>query len=139
MKTYTIRELADRFNLNISTLRYYEEIGLLTEVEHQADRRIYNEYHCDRLRAIECFKATGMTNKEIQSFFKYETADPQNLVQIIELLTNHVDETERALQKLTTNLTNIKRKLAYYQDIETCQVKNLPSPDWCDYLQRQFD
>ena len=31
-QTYTIREMSERFGLPASTLRYYEEIGLLTDV-----------------------------------------------------------------------------------------------------------
>ena len=33
-QTYTIREMSERFGLPASTLRYYEEIGLLTDVIH---------------------------------------------------------------------------------------------------------
>ena len=32
-QTYTIREMSERFGLPASTLRYYEEIGLLTDVK----------------------------------------------------------------------------------------------------------
>ena len=31
-QTYTIREMSERFGLPASTLRYYEEIGLLMDV-----------------------------------------------------------------------------------------------------------
>ena len=41
-QTYTIREMSERFGLPASTLRYYEEIGLLTDVIHtESKKRIY--------------------------------------------------------------------------------------------------
>ena len=41
-QTYTIREMSERFGLPASTLRYYEEIGLLTDVIHTESR---NDLH----------------------------------------------------------------------------------------------
>ena len=36
MATYTIREVAQRFHVQTSTLRYYEDQGLLCDVERDA-------------------------------------------------------------------------------------------------------
>ena len=36
MKTYTIKEVSELFNIPNSTIRYYEEIGILTKVERNS-------------------------------------------------------------------------------------------------------
>ena len=60
-QTYTIREMSERFGLPASTLRYYEEIGLLTDVIHtESKKRIYTQQHIDCMTAILCFKRTGL-------------------------------------------------------------------------------
>ncbi|WP_218916175.1 MerR family DNA-binding transcriptional regulator [Marinithermus hydrothermalis] len=46
-RTYTITELCERFDVTPRTLRYYEEIGLLTP-QRRGTHRIYNER--DRVR-----------------------------------------------------------------------------------------
>ena len=52
-QTYTIREMSERFGLPASTLRYYEEIGLLTDVIHtESKKRIYTQQHIDCMVAI---------------------------------------------------------------------------------------
>lgn len=135
--TFTIRTLADQFDLELSTLRYYEEIGLLPNVTHCGNRRIYDESHVERLRAIECFKTTGMTIKEIQQFFKYDQGELE-LDPIIALLARHVESTEQQVASLIQNLENIKRKLAFYQAIKTAREQQQPDPLWSDYLQRHF-
>lgn len=57
MKTYTIKEVSELFNIPNSTIRYYEEIGLLTKVERNyTGKRIFLENHINRLKAISCFK-----------------------------------------------------------------------------------
>ena len=44
MKTYTIKEVSELFNIPNSTIRYYEEIGLLTKVERNyTGKRIFLE------------------------------------------------------------------------------------------------
>ena len=50
MATYTIREVAQRFHVQTSTLRYYEDQGLLCDVERDdAGRRVYTDSHIGRL------------------------------------------------------------------------------------------
>ena len=71
--TYSITDLSKKFNLPASTIRYYEKIGLLENVEHvNSYRRIYNDSHIDRLNAIECFKKALLPLDEIKLFFAYE-------------------------------------------------------------------
>ena len=61
MVSYTIRQVATRFHMQPSTLRYYEDQGLLTNVERtETGQRIYEDCHIARLRAICCFKNAGM-------------------------------------------------------------------------------
>lgn len=73
MATYTIREVAQRFHVQTSTLRYYEDQGLLCNVERDdAGRRVYTDAHIGRLKAIACFKHAGMSIDELRRFFAYE-------------------------------------------------------------------
>lgn len=53
---YSIKEISEKFGLKASTIRYYEEIGLLEDVEHKDTyHRVYTDAHIDRLSAIECY------------------------------------------------------------------------------------
>ena len=59
MDTYTIQEISQKFDLPASTLRYYEDIGLLTDVERtENNQRVYNFGHvCQLLQAdwnVDC-------------------------------------------------------------------------------------
>lgn len=43
--SYTIRQVATQFHMQPSTLRYYEDQGLLTNVERtETGQRIYEDY-----------------------------------------------------------------------------------------------
>ena len=87
MATYTIREVAQRFHVQTSTLRYYEDQGLLCDVERDdAGRRVYTDSHIGRLEAIACFKHAGMSIDELKRFFAYEKDERAHIADMLELL-----------------------------------------------------
>lgn len=50
------------FHMEPSTLRYYEDAGLLTNIGRTpAGQRIYLQCHINRMRTICCFKHAGMS------------------------------------------------------------------------------
>ena len=80
MKEYTIRELSKMFDLPASTIRYYEDEGILTNVGRTSSgQRVFTDGHVNRLRTICCFKNTGMTIAELKQFFAYEADEPAHL------------------------------------------------------------
>lgn len=95
-QTYTIREMSERFGLPASTLRYYEEIGLLTDVIHtESKKRIYTQQHIDCMTAILCFKRTGLPIAGIQEFFRLEDDIPGNIDQMVAILEEHEQNIRR--------------------------------------------
>lgn len=138
MNTYTIAEVSKKYDLPISTLRYYEEIGLLPHVARNGKNRLYDQANLDRLAAICCFKDTGMTLKELQTLFKYEDQD-HDLDEVIDLLQTHCNRVADQLVLLKENQRHIRRKLQYYTDIWNAQVNHQPHPDWDDYPLSRFE
>ena len=56
MDTYTIKEVSEMFHLPSSTLRYYEDLGILTNVgRSKSGQRVYIRGHINRLKTICCF------------------------------------------------------------------------------------
>lgn len=58
-------------------LRYYEDQGLLTNVEHtETGQRIYEDCHIDSLARF-VLKNAGMTIDDLKKFFVYESNEPR--------------------------------------------------------------
>ena len=56
-KVYTIREVSEMFNIPVSTLRYYEDEGLLTNVGRSStNQRIYYEMHISTKAGFDMWK-----------------------------------------------------------------------------------
>lgn len=134
MKKYSIREVSDMFDLPASTLRYYEEMGILTNVARSpTGQRIYYDMHIGRLRTICCFKRTGMTIAQLKRFFAYETAEPEHIDDILALLSEQKKSVLEEIRQLQEAHTHVLRKFAYYSDIKSSLEKGEPLPNWKDY------
>ena len=62
---FKIGELAKRFGVNVRTLRYYEEIGLLPAARLESGYRTYSEADAQRLRFVLKAKRAGFSLEEI--------------------------------------------------------------------------
>ena len=62
--TYSIGQVAEMFDLPVSTLRYYDKQGLFPELERTSGIRRFGDTELEALRVIECLKKAGMEIKE---------------------------------------------------------------------------
>ncbi len=131
--SYTINELSKMFHLPASTLRYYEKIGLLENVEHvNSYHRVYNESHVDRLNFIECFKKALLPLDEIKAFFTYEKDMVVNYEKILDMLKTQEQKTIETMKDLEAGLTQLQKKIRYYSLVNEAVKNNSPLPSWDD-------
>ena len=132
--TYTITELSKQFNLPASTIRYYEKIGLLENVEHVNSRRFYNDSHIDRLNAIECFKKALLPLDDIRLFFSYEKDMEANSEKILEMMKSQEVRTQESLEALQAGLAHLQKKIRFYTLVSEAVKNKTPMPDWNDVV-----
>lgn len=66
MATYRISQLAERVGLRPTTLRFYEQAGLLPAQRSESGYRLYDDEALDRLTFIGAAKALGLPLDEIR-------------------------------------------------------------------------
>jgi MerR family copper efflux transcriptional regulator len=64
--SYRISQLADRVGLRASTLRLYEQEGLLAARRSEAGYRLYDEEAVERLGVVAAGKHLGLPSQEIR-------------------------------------------------------------------------
>lgn len=139
MAQYTIREISKMFQLPFSTLRYYEEQGILTNISRtESGQRIYEDCHVNRLRTICCFKHAGMSISQLKDFFDYESAEAEHIDDILVLLNTHKDSVIEQILELQNSYAHILRKLHYYNDIKKSLESDQPLPEWKGYKFKTF-
>ncbi|HKM33998.1 MAG TPA: MerR family transcriptional regulator [Lachnospiraceae bacterium] len=131
--SYTITELSKMFYLPTSTIRYYEKIGLLENVEHvNSYRRVYNESHVDRLNAIECFKKALFPLDKIKAFFTYEKDMVANSEKILDMMKTQEEKTLETMKDLEAGLTHLQKKIRYYSLVNEAIKNDSQLPNWND-------
>lgn len=123
-QTYTIRQISNLYKLPASTLRYYEDLGLLPNVVHTASgARIYNQSHIDRLGGIMCFKRTGLSIAKIRQFYLYEEHMEDHAHDISQMMIDHEQDILNQIEELQNDLVHIREKVRYYAAVENAIEK----------------
>ena len=134
MKTYNIREIGQIFDVPSSTLRYYEELGILPEVKRDEHKqRVYTDEHIDRLQAITCFKRTGLPMSKIHDFFEYAENLRDNIDKVVDMMEDHEKYIVDQMQKMQHDLDHIRQKVHFYNGIKKAIEKDEPWPRFDDF------
>ena len=131
--TYSITDLSKKFDLPASTIRYYEKIGLIENVEHiNTYRRVYNDSHVERLYTIECLKKALLPLDEIRLFFTYEKDMKANSEKILEMMKKQEIKTAQSMEALQAGLDHLQKKIRFYTLVNEAVKNNTPLPGWDD-------
>lgn len=66
---YSIKEVAEKFDISTYTLRYYERERLIPSVESNDNgRRVYTDIDLGWLQIVCCMRATGMSISYIKNY-----------------------------------------------------------------------
>jgi DNA-binding transcriptional MerR regulator len=113
---YTISELAALFDISPRTIRYYEELGLVTsEVrESSYQQRSYTDDERRRLKLILRGKRLGFSLNEIRDMVNLYESNPsgkeerQKIVAYVELKLGELDQKIEELQTLKNEILAYK-------------------------------
>lgn len=114
--TYTLKEVSEKTEISIYTLRFYDKQGLLAfVVRNSSDYRVFTDGDLSLIHTISCLKNTGMTIKDIRRYIDYVMQGPATIQQRIALLSEHREKVKAQQRKITQNLQEIDYKLNVYQ------------------------
>jgi DNA-binding transcriptional MerR regulator len=112
---YSINEIVKVTGIPASTLRYYEQEGILPEVTRNINgRREYNEKALEWLELVVALKDTGMSIEEIKTYTKLILQGKETLVARRKFLSVHKNNVEKSLAKTQYHLEKVIRKIALY-------------------------
>ncbi|MDO4667734.1 MAG: MerR family transcriptional regulator [Streptococcus sp.] len=114
--TYSIGEIAKKFNLSVSTLRYYDKEGLIPNLEKsKSGIRIFNDFSISSLVTVECLKRSDMPLKDIKQFIEWCKEGDATLEKRRDMFLERRLLVEQQIQKLNKTLDYINHKCQYYE------------------------
>ena len=113
---YTIKQVSEMMSLPVSTIRYYDKMGLIPYLEkNESGYRIFKEKDISMLRIIECFKNTGMSISEMQQYVEMVKRGDESLEERYQLFVKRKEIVLEEMRQLEKQLETIEHKLWYYE------------------------
>ncbi|MGA9234188.1 MAG: MerR family transcriptional regulator [Desulfobacterales bacterium] len=113
-KTYTISELAYELETSPSTIRFYEEKGLIKPQRSPGNQRVYLKKHRARLKMILRGKRFGFSLDEIAEMIGVEEMNMDEIEQI-DRSQRFLDKRVKAIQLRRTELDLLENDLLSFK------------------------
>ena len=140
---YTIGQVAEMFNMPVSTLRYYDNEGLFPSLKRESGIRRFSDNEIEALKLIECLKKSGLEIKDIKQFMQWCTEGSSTYQQRKELFERQKKEVEGEIERLNKTLDMLKFKCWYYDtaiaDGNEERLKQMIPNNLPDDIQKIYD
>ncbi|OOM70172.1 MerR family transcriptional regulator [Clostridium sp. BL-8] len=116
---YTINQVSEITHLSKPTIRYYEDIGLLSNIIRDKNNiRLFSDDNIMRLRMIQCLRSTGMGIEVIRHYIDISNENPMSvderysiIIQQEKILLEKKDEIEEQLAFIQHKKLNCEEEL----------------------------
>lgn len=111
---YTIGQVSQMFDLPVSTLRYYDKMGLLPGLARTSGTRRFDEEQLEALRVIECLKRSGLEIRDIKKFMDWCQEGPSTYADRLVLFRKQRCEVDEKIAELERTRAMLSWKCWYY-------------------------
>ena len=139
MMYYTVGEMAKRLGGAPSTLRYYDQEGVLSFVERsEGGIRVFKESDYEWLQVIGCLKKTGMQLRDIKTFIEMAMQGDQTIEPRLALITKQKESVKAQIAELEETLRTLEFKEWYYNTAKEKGTTSVPRNMTLDELPEEF-
>ncbi|GAA1669591.1 MerR family transcriptional regulator [Fodinicola feengrottensis] len=125
MEHYSPGQVADRTGFSLDTLRYYELIGLLSDIGRTSGgHRFFTEDDVSWLGILRCLRDTGMPINRMHTYAELARVGSETLAERVELLEEHDRAVEEQIAQLRTQQAHIHEKIAWYHSEIATQARS---------------
>jgi DNA-binding transcriptional MerR regulator len=118
-RSYSIKEAASLTGLPASTLRYYEQIGVITHISRGASskHRVYDEDDLDQLMWVACLAATGMSVNDMRQYMANNRLGAEAATDQQQLLEAQQQRLATEAEALALRQRYVAVKIGYWQAV----------------------
>ncbi len=121
----TISEVSKKYNLTQDTLRYYEKIGMLSNVpRNKSGIRNYDEKSCNRIEFIKCMRDAGVEIEALLEYMELFEKGKSTAKRRKEILEEQREKLLEKQKNITTSLERLDYKIKLYKDIVSGKKKD---------------
>ena len=124
--TMRIGELAKLTGCQAETVRFYEQKGLLPPpLRSDANYRLYDATHAERLHFIRRCRALGMSLDEVQSLLDFHDHPDRPCSGVDELVDEHIAQIDRQIAELSalrSELAQMRARCDSTHPAASCEI-----------------
>ena len=140
--SYSIKQVADMMGVTTATLRYYDQEGLLPDINRKNGIRVFEDKDFKWLRVLNCLKNTNMPIKKIKEYCDLAQKGDSTLNERYDLIKEQKENILNQIKQLEYYLKEVEYKEWYYktaikegteknilakmQDIPTLKIDEVP-------------
>lgn len=129
---YTIKQVSERMNLPVSTLRYYDKMGLLPGLERkESGYRVFSDGDIEMLKIIDAFKKAGLQIKDMQNYLALAYKGESTLEERYQIFTRQEKVLEEKMGELQQALAVTRKKISYYEAALQAGTEAALPPAFC--------
>lgn len=126
----TIAEVSKKYDITTDTLRYYERIGLLSNIPRNSNGiRNYDEASCRRIEFVKCMRNAGV---EIEILIEYMALFEQGKSTVEARKKLLEEQREKLLEKqknISETIERLNYKIELYDEIVAGKRKDFTERD----------
>ncbi|GAF13733.1 transcriptional regulator LiuR of leucine degradation pathway, MerR family [Bacillus sp. JCM 19046] len=120
----TISKIAADFDVTTRTIRYYEELGLITSQRTEGNQRLYSKKEYAKLKLIFRGKRYGFSLEEIKEMVLLFDRDRSGAAQLKRTI-RYGDQRLKQIDEKIAELTEMKQELLHLRDSFAQKLENL--------------
>ncbi|MCJ7841615.1 MerR family transcriptional regulator [Lederbergia sp. NSJ-179] len=121
----TIKRAAERVSVSPSTIRYYDDEGLLPFVErNQNGYRMFKEEDLFWLEMIGCMRATGMSIETLRHVAQLHMEGPSTLEERVRIFKDHQTKLKMQKKNIDDALDKLETKMNILESYRTSMINS---------------
>lgn len=116
---YTIKQMAEMFDVTEHTLRFYTDKGLLPCERDGRNRRVFNEESVNWMEGIKCLKGCGASIEDIQEYCRLCLLEEssENLRARYAIILKQRAAAYKRIEEAKATAKYMDNKVAHYESI----------------------
>lgn len=128
----TISEVSKKYNIPVDTLRYYERIGLLQNIQRKSSGlRDYSEENCKMVSFIKHMRNAGVSIEVLKKYMELysqgnstHNARKELLIEQREILINKLSDLQATIERLNYKIENYDNISSFQNGISSDKNNN---------------
>ncbi len=109
-------EAAEQSGFSLDTLRYYERIGLLDDIDRApSGHRRFRDDDLEWLGVLRCLRETGMPIAQMRRYAELTRRGAATMAERLSLLTEHDKQVQERIALLQAQHNHLREKIDWYR------------------------